>query len=103
MAGVVGDRPGMEFNEESRSAEAQLTSGPDSHPARWSIARVIELLDAAIDSAGAQLARSEGLRFDWSDDSAVLPARRRGSRRSTIPRAWGDGEDQEMQRGIEPP
>lgn len=71
--------------------------------AAWSIARLIELLDDAIDSAGAQLSRSEGLRFDWTDDLAVLPARRRRSRRSALPCTWIDDVEHEMHRDIEPP
>ncbi|TCN35496.1 hypothetical protein EV644_11558 [Kribbella orskensis] len=38
----------------------------------WSIARLIGLLDEAIDSAGAQLARSAGL---WDDTVQDKPAR----------------------------
>ncbi|GAA0597812.1 hypothetical protein GCM10009534_35230 [Kribbella sandramycini] len=41
----------------------------------WTIARLIGLLEVGIDTAGAQLARSAGLSFDWTDDDAVLVRR----------------------------
>ncbi|GAB3930425.1 hypothetical protein GCM10029976_032250 [Kribbella albertanoniae] len=74
-------------------------------PASWRIARLIELLDAAIDSAGAQLARSEGLQFDWlDDDSATRPAgpvrRTRASRHDSLERVE---EDAELHRGLDTP
>jgi hypothetical protein len=43
----------------------------------WSMARLIQLLDDAIDSAGAQLARSAGL---WDDTPSEAPARVRSRR-----------------------
>jgi hypothetical protein len=62
------------------------------HPQRppaWSVGRVIELLDQAIDTAGAQLARSAGL---WPDSVTGTPIAeqqnhvvpRRPARRSAV-------------------
>ncbi|WP_344162580.1 hypothetical protein [Kribbella yunnanensis] len=78
-------------------------SGPDERPAVWSVARAIELLDRAIDAVGVQLMRSEGLRFDWTDDSAVLLPRPGRARRSRAPGVSADDVEQEVRQGIEPP
>ncbi len=42
-------------------------------PPVWSVRRLIELLDEAIDSAGAQLARSAGLWADSESEAVVAP------------------------------
>ena len=42
----------------------------------WSIRRLIELIDEAIDTAGAQLARSAGL---WADSPTPFDERERSS------------------------
>lgn len=55
--------------------------GPAS--AVWSIARLIALLDEAIDSAGEQLARSGGLGFEWTEQDPVV--RPIGGRRPRSP------------------
>lgn len=73
--------------------------------ASWLIARLIELLDAAIDSAGEQLARSEGLRFEWTDGEAgsrqARPVRRPLARRENTVAHLED--DLGLPRGIETP
>jgi hypothetical protein len=43
-------------------------------PVVWRIERLVELIDAAIDSAGAQLARSAGL---WADSPSPYHQRER--------------------------
>lgn len=63
---------------------SELDTGTRRDAVAWSIGRLIELLDQAIDSAGAQLARSAGL---WEDspspfDESDRPARRRRSQPS---------------------
>ncbi|MFI5735009.1 hypothetical protein ACIA49_33160 [Kribbella sp. NPDC051587] len=54
-------------------------------PQAWSIARLIALIDEAIDSAGDQLARSGGLGFEWTEvDAAVRPIGGRRPRRPSL-------------------
>jgi hypothetical protein len=58
---------------------------------QWSVARLIELVDAAIDSAGAQLARSAGL---WAESPDSRTQRRTAaggvSSRSVLEAAPGE-------------
>lgn len=49
--------------------------------AMWTMAKLVQLLDEAIESAGAQLASSAGLLADWPDDPPETKARR-GNQRS---------------------
>lgn len=48
----------------------------------WSVERLIELLDGAIDTAGAQLARSAGLWDDTPDEARARRESRRLGRRA---------------------
>jgi hypothetical protein len=87
----------------------QLNAEPDEPhavlPAKgeglsWSIRRLIELIDDAIDTAGAQLARSAGL---WADsptpfDERDRPPTRRRSH-SSVARSTSDEPDRD--RGID--
>jgi len=65
------------------------------------MAVLVDLMESAIDSAGAQLARSEGLRFDRTDDSEVLWPKNRRSSRSPVHGASADDADKEIEMGIE--
>ncbi|WP_405060164.1 hypothetical protein OG474_00615 [Kribbella sp. NBC_01505] len=78
----------MEIEEDSNNVQLTSGQGVGRPPTSWTIAGLIKLIDDAIDSAGAQLARSEGLRFDWTDDESVVrpingrrPARARDTER----------------------
>jgi hypothetical protein len=66
----------------------------------WSIRRLIELLDEAIDTAGAQLARSAGL---WADSATPFDERDRPStrRRSHSSLARSASEESDRDRGID--
>lgn len=85
-------------------------AGPDSaggepkRPLAWSIARVIALLDEAIDSAGAQLAESAGLWADSPDELSVFrtPDGRRPVR-SRSSSALDPLDDSAAERVIESP
>jgi hypothetical protein len=63
-------------------------------PSVWSIEKLVDLIDAAIDSAGAQLARSAGL---WADSPSPYHERERPMRprrqRSLDTRALLEQED----------
>jgi hypothetical protein len=77
---------------EDMAADPEPALEPVQRPRAWSVARLIELLDEAIDAAGVQLARSDGL---WADTAGETPVarqprhgvpRRRPVRRSEIGR-----------------
>ncbi len=72
-----------------------------TRPEEWSIARLIALVDQAIDSAGEQLARSGGLGFDWTDTNAVV--RPIGGRRPRRPATASGYEDEELAPVVELP
>jgi hypothetical protein len=66
----------------------------------WSIRRFIELVDDAIDTAGAQLARSAGL---WADSPTPFDERDRAPtrRRSHLSSARSLSEEPDRDRGID--
>jgi hypothetical protein len=79
--GSQGDLRVMEprkLNGETNGARGQSYPDAVSGIPGWSIRRLIELIEEAIDSAGAQLARSAGL---WADSPALLDERDRPAAR----------------------
>lgn len=83
---------------------ADLAPGrPDAPaaPVLWSIDRLLELIDVAIDSAGAQLARSAGL---WADSPSPFHERERPvrRRRSQSLDTWALSEQEGPDRDIGP-
>lgn len=85
----------------SDGAEEQLRPEAGLGNAAWSIRKLIELLDDAIDSAGAQLARSAGL---WADSPAPVEERSAsaaGRRSSSLP-ATSLLEELERDHGASP-
>ncbi len=60
---------GGSYSADDPEGNPRLQRGPG-----WSIAVLIQLLDDAIDSAGAQLARSAGLWVDSPEDRSVFRA-----------------------------
>jgi hypothetical protein len=74
----AGDLRDMDsWKQGSAQPQATPAEASDGRPA-WSMGRLVELVDAAIDSAGAQLARSGGL---WDDSPSPFDERDWPSRR----------------------
>jgi hypothetical protein len=87
-----------QLNAEPDEPQALLPAEPEGFS--WSIRRFIELVDDAIDTAGAQLARSAGL---WADsptpfDERDRPPTRRHSHSSL---ARSASEEPDKDRGID--
>lgn len=82
--------------------QSQVTPGvgQEREPA-WSIARLVELVDAAIDTAGAQLARSVGLSDDLPTpfDERDRPS---GHRRTRLSSARDLLEQPDSDSGLSP-
>ncbi|GAA3112600.1 hypothetical protein JOF29_002783 [Kribbella aluminosa] len=69
---------------ETSTDDSQLptrAAAPRADGGDWTIGKLIELLDAAIDSAGAQLARSAGL---WADSPSPFEGRERPLKRRNL-------------------
>ena len=60
------------LDAETGAARVQLRPEAELNHSAWSVHKLIELIDDAIDSAGAQLARSAGL---WGDSPAPIERR----------------------------
>lgn len=65
--------------EDSAAQVPETAVGRTKRPPAWTVAKLIELLDEAIDAAGAQLARSAGL---WADSPSGPPAAQQQARQS---------------------
>jgi hypothetical protein len=73
----------------------------ESEGLSWSIQRLIELIDEAIDTAGAHLARSAAL---WADSPSLFDERERSTtrRRSYSLSASSPYEEPDREQGIDP-
>jgi hypothetical protein len=100
----LGDLRAMEprkFDGETDGAQGPLHSDPVSGTPAWSMRRLFELIDEAIDSAGAQLARSAGL---WANAPSPSDERDQptGGRQSRELSTRSRLEEPESDHGISP-
>jgi hypothetical protein len=96
----------MDVERTDALPEADVLGGVDVRKRTpWSITRLIGLVDDAIDSAGAQLARSAGLMADPPNDPVVVhrPVVRRKPAGSCPPSAESLLADSDAERAIETP
>lgn len=89
------------MDRENSSAEnAAETAVPPPHESVWSVGKLIQLIDEAIDAAGAQLARSAGL---FADSPSPFDEDERPSRQQRSSSALLQLEELDRDGGISPP